>query len=101
MLLQRIRIILKDIYHSSIDLDFVRQSKKTKQLAFHLTFRTTDLQDIIYTTLGDYIKVSFDKVFFFIPKIIAHAETQFMFNDSINKSFTLSFGSWSTDRKKY
>ena len=31
--------------------------KDTKQLGFYLTLKTTDLQDIIYTSLGDYNKV--------------------------------------------
>ena len=37
-------------------------NKNTKRLGFHLTFKTADLQDIIYTTLGDAIKLSFDKL---------------------------------------
>ena len=38
--------------------------KNTKHLGFHLTFKTTDLQDFVYTTLGDNTKVNFDKLFF-------------------------------------
>ena len=34
--------------------------KITKQIGFHSTFKTADLQDIIFTTLGDDIKVKFD-----------------------------------------
>ena len=32
--------------------------KITKQLGFHLTFKTADLQDIIYTTLANNITVT-------------------------------------------
>ena len=89
-----VQLILEHIF------GFCKTFKKIpKQLGFHLTFKTTDLQDINSTTLGDNIKVNFDKLFFFVPKFIPDAQTQIMFNDSFKKSFTLSFDSWSTDRK--
>ena len=50
--------------------------KITKQLGFHLTFKTNDLQDIIYATLGYNIKVDFDKLFLFVPKLIPDPQTQ-------------------------
>ena len=81
-------------------MDFVKLLKKiTKQLGFHITLKAADLQDIINTTLGDNIKVNFDELFLYIPIFISDAQTQIMFNDSIKNSFTLSFDSWSTDRK--
>ena len=58
-----------------------------KQLGFHLNFKTADLQDIIYTTLGDEIKVNFDELFSYVPIFIADAQTRIMFNDSIKKNF--------------
>ena len=61
--------------------------------------RTTDLHDIIYTTLVPNIEVNFDKLFLYVPIFIPDAQTQTMFNDSIKNGFTLSFDSWSTDRK--
>ena len=73
--------------------------KITKHLEFHLTLKTADLQDIIYTTLGDNIKVNFDKLFLFVPIFIPDAQTQIIFNDSIKNSFTLQFAFWATDRK--
>ena len=78
---------------------FVKHFKRiTKQLGFHLTFKTADLQDIIYTTLGDGIKVNFIIFFntfqYFFPML-----KQILFNDYIENSFTFSFDSWSTERK--
>ena len=73
--------------------------RKTKHLGFHLTFKTADLQDIFYTTLGGDIKVNFANLSLCVPIIIFDAQTQIMFNDSNKKSFTLSFSSWSTARK--
>ena len=81
-------------------MDFVKLFKKiTKQLGFYQTLKTADLQDIIYTTPGDNIKVNFDRLFLFVSKLLPDAQTQIMFNDSIKDSFTLSFDSWITDEK--
>ena len=73
--------------------------KNTKQLGLNLTLKTVDLQDIIYTTVGDDIKVNFNKFFLFLPIFIPDAQTQAMFNDSIKDSFLLSFDHWTSDRK--
>ena len=61
--------------------------------------KTADLQDIVYTTLGDDNKVKFNKLFLFVPIFIPDAQTEAMFNDSIEISFTLSFDHWTSDRK--
>ena len=90
----------KDNYNFNIFLNSAKLLKKiTKQLGFHITFKTADLQDINFLTVADEIKVNFDKLFLFVPIFNPNAETQIIFNDSIKKSFTLSFDSWSTDRK--
>ena len=72
--------------------------KITKQLSLHLTFKTADLQDINYKTVGDDFKVNFDN-FFNVPIFFPDAQTQIMFIDSIKNSFILSFDSWNTDKK--
>ena len=64
-----------------------------------MSFKTADFQDIFYTILGDDIKVNFQKLFFYVPIFIPNAETQIIFNESIKNSSTLSFDSWTTDRK--
>ena len=71
----------------------------TKQLRFNLILKTADLQDIIYTTLGDDNKINFNKVLLFVPIFIPHDQTQTMFNDSIKDSFTLSVDHWAIDRR--
>ena len=68
----------------------------TKQLGFHLTLKTADLQDINYTTLAD-ISVRIEKIFLYVFMFNPDAETQIMFNESIKISFTLSFDSWTSD----
>ena len=80
---------------------FCRTLKKiTKKSEFHITFKTADLQVIFHTILRNGIKVIFDKLFLFVPIFIPNVETQMIFIDSNKNSFTLSFDSWSTDRKK-
>ena len=76
-------------------------NKVTKGLGCHITLKTADLQDIIYTTLPDAtnIGITLNSIYLFIPSFIPNAETQVMFDDSIKNSFTLSFDSWTTDRK--
>ena len=79
---------------------FCRTFKKiTKQLGFHLTFKTADPLDIIYASLGDDGKVNFEKLFLYVPIFLPDAQTQIKYKNSNKNSFTLSFDSWSTDRK--
>ena len=69
---------------------FCRTFKKlTEHVGFHLKFKSSDLQDIFYTSLGDNIKVNFDKLIFYVPIFIRGAQTQVMFNDSIKNKFRL------------
>ena len=61
---------------------FCKTHKKlTKQLGFHLTLKTADLQDMIYTTIVDDITVSIDKLFLNVQILIPDAETRMMFNN--------------------
>ena len=78
-----------------------RLQKVTKNLGFHITSKTNDLQDIVYTTLpqAKVINVTFDNLHLFLPKIIRNPDTQVMFKESIKNSFTLLFDSWTTGRR--
>ena len=81
---------------------FCRSFKKiTKGLGFELDLRTSNRkQDILYRTLGDNdVNVTINSINLFIPQIIPSPETQVYFNEAISKTFTLSYESWTTDRK--
>ena len=81
---------------------FARSFKKiTKGLGFELDLRTSNRkQDILYTTLGDNdVNVTINSISLFIPQIIPSPETQVIFNEAISQTFTLSYESWTTDRK--
>ena len=49
--------------------------KVTKNLGFHLTFKTADLQDIIYTSMADDINVTFNSLYLYVPNLIPSVET--------------------------
>ena len=81
---------------------FARSFKKiTKGLGFELDFRTSNRKrDILYTTLGDNdVNVTINSISLFIPQLIPSPETQVIFNEAISQTFTLSYESWTTDRK--
>ena len=71
---------------------------KKKQLRFHLTFKMAGIQDIIYTKLVNGITVTINVLNLFIPTLLPDSSTQVLFRDSIEKSFTLAFDSWPTDK---
>ena len=78
----------------------VKHSKKiTKGIGFQLTLKTADLQNILYTTIGDDFKVMINSLYLFVPTLIPDASTQTMFNNSIKYNFSLKFDSWTSVRK--
>ena len=70
-------------------------------MGFHITLKTNDLQNIIYTTIADatQINVTINSLYLFAPIITPNSETQVMFNESIKNNFTVTFDSWYTERK--
>ena len=68
-------LYLEDIF------GFCKTFKKvTRNLGFHLSFKTNDLQDIIYTSMTDDINVTINNLYLYIPNLIPSVETQLMFN---------------------
>ena len=78
---------------------FCKTCKKlTKKFGFDLTFKTADLQKIIFTTIATDINVTISSFYLYVPIFTPIAETQIMFNESIENNFTPSFESWYTYR---
>ena len=75
--------------------------KITQGLGIHLTFRTADSHSIVYTTLpaATVVSVHISDLYLFVPKLIPSPEIQSSFNYSVKNGFTLSFDSWTTDRR--
>ena len=79
---------------------FCKTFKKiTKNLEFHLTHKTVDFRDLIYTKIGVDIIIIINCLYLYVPIFIPNLETQRKFNESIRNSFTPTFDSWTTDRK--
>ena len=79
---------------------FCKTFKKiTNILGFMITLKTNDLQNIIFTTLANDIKVTINSLYLFVPTLTPNTETQKVFNESIKNNFTLTFDSWFGERK--
>ena len=88
------QLLLEDIF------GFCKTFKKiTKNLGFHITLKTNDLQNTIFTTLANNINVTINSLYLFIPILTPNSETQVLFNESIKNNFSLTFDSGYTERK--
>ena len=87
-------LYLEDIF------GFCKSFKKvTKNLGFHLMFKTANLQDIIYTSMADDINVTINSLYLFVPNLIPSVETQLMFNEATQKNYKISFEEWYRERR--
>ena len=87
-------LYLEDIF------EFCKSFKKVaKNLGFHLTFKTANLQDIIYTSMEDEINVTINSLYLYIPNLIPSVETQIMFNEATQNNYKISFDEWYTERR--
>ena len=73
--------------------------KVTKNLGFHIMFKTANLQDILYTAMADDINVTINSLYLYIPNLIPSVETQLMFNEATQKNYKISFDEWYTERR--
>ena len=73
--------------------------KVTKNLGFQQMLETNVLQDIIYTSMDDDIKVTIITLYLFVPSLIPSVETQLMFNEATQKNYEISFDEWYTGRR--
>ena len=73
--------------------------KVTKKLDFDLTFKTNDLQDIIYISMTDDINVTIDKLYLLVPNLIPSVGTQVKFNEATQNNYKISYDEWFTERR--
>ena len=79
---------------------FCKTFKKVKKnLVFHLTFKTNDLQDIIYTSMTGNIDVTIYNLYLYVPNLIPSVETQVMFNEATQNNYKISYDEWFTERR--
>ena len=87
-------LYLEDIF------GFCKTFKKvTKIFGFIITFKTANLQDIIYTSVTDDINVTINSLYLFIPNLIPSVETQLVFNQATQNIYQISFDEWYTERR--
>ena len=82
-------LYLKDIF------GFCKTFRKvTENLGFHLTFKTNDLQDIIYTSMTVDINVTIKNLYLYVPNLLPSVETQVMFNEATQNKYKISYDEW-------
>ena len=62
-------------------------------------FKTANLQDIIYTSMDDAIKVIINSLYSYVPNLIPSVETQLQFNEPTQNNSKKSFDEWYTERR--
>ena len=70
----------------------------TKNLRFHLMFKTNDLQNIIYSSMAGDKNVTINNLYLYVPNLIPNDETQVMFNEATRNIYKISFDEWYTER---
>ena len=62
-------------------------------------FKANDLQDIIYTSMADDIKVTNKSLYLYITILIPSVETLLMFNEAFQNIYKITFDEWYTERR--
>ena len=79
---------------------FFKTIKKiTKNLGFHLTIKTNDVQEIIFPTIANDINVTKNTLCLFVPILIPKSQTQVLINKSNKNNYTFTYDSWYTERE--
>ena len=87
-------LYLEDIF------GFCKTFKKvTKNLGFHLMLKTNDLQDIIYTSMVEDIKVTINNLYLYVPNLIPSVETQVLFNEATQNNYKISYDEYFTEKR--
>ena len=71
----------------------------TKNLGFHLTFKTANLQGIINSSMADDTDVTINNLYLYVPNLIPSVETQLLFNEATQNNYKISFDEWYTERR--
>ena len=99
MLHQRIKVKKRQLAFQHIFRFCKTLRKLSKNLGFHITFKTADLQDTIFNRKAIEINVTFISLYLFLPVVIANSETKVRFSESTMNEYTITFDSWYIERK--
>ena len=87
-------LYLEDIF------GFCKTFKKvTKNLGFHIIFKADDIQNIIYSSMADDIKVTINNLYLYVPNLIPSVETQIMFNEATQNNYKITYDEYFTERR--
>ena len=87
-------LFLEDVF------GFCKTFKKlTKNLGFHVTFKTNDWHEVIYTSMDDDINVTINSLYLQRPNLTPSVENQLMFNEATHNIYKISFDEWYTERR--
>ena len=96
----RIKIKKKEYLYLEDIFGLCKAFKKvTKNLGFHLVFKINDLQNIIYSSMADDIKVTFKNLYLYLANLIPNVETQVMFNEDTQNNYSISYDEYYTERR--
>ena len=73
--------------------------KVNKNLGFHLTFKTPELPDIMFTSIGKDINVTINSLYLLVLIIIPNTDTHVMFHESFKNTYKITYDSGYTERK--
>ena len=91
---------IKGYLYLEDNFGFCKSFKRvTKNLGFHIMFKTANLQDIIYTSMADDRNVSINSLYLYVPNSIPSVETPSMFNEATQNKYEISFIEWYTERR--
>ena len=91
---------IKGYYYFEDIFGFCKTFEKvTKNLGFHIMFKTANVQDIIYTSMADDIDVTINSLYLYVPNLFPSVETQLLFNSASQNNYKISFDEWYTERR--
>ena len=91
---------IKGYFYLEDIFGFCKTFKKvTKNLGFHITFKTNDLQNIIYSSMADEGNVTIDNLYLYVPNLTPSVETQVIFNEATQNNYKIPFDEWYTERR--
>ena len=73
--------------------------KVTKNLGFHIIFKANDLQNIMYSSMADDIKVTINNLYLYVPNLLPNVKTQVMFNEATQNKNKISYDEYFTERR--
>ena len=73
--------------------------KVTNNLGFLTTFRTNGSQNILYSSMADYLNVTINTLYLYVTNLIPSVETQLLFKEATQNNYMISYDEFFTERR--